>query len=154
MTNAKQHAYKPPTDGAEDAPRWWMFSQLKDGLLSVSFCDLGMGFRNSLMSSEHWAKKLVLGAVARLGKGGTDGHFIRVAFELGKSRTKAPHRGKGLEELKTAIESVGGRLRILSHKGNYFYSASDGKEEAYDFEDSVPGTVISWTVDVRKGTKP
>lgn len=122
MTNAKQHAYEE--DATATAPRWWMFSQLRKGKLSVSFCDLGMGFRNSLTSDQHWAKKYALRAVDALGGGRTDAHFIRVAFEVGKSRTNEPHRGKGLEELKRVIESVGGHLRILSHKGNYFYSAA------------------------------
>ena len=149
MTNAKQHAHK---EGAAE-PRWWMFSQMRNDKLTVSFCDLGMGFRNSLLSEQKWPRAAVLGLIGKLGLGKADADYIKAAFELGKTRTQEPHRGKGLEELKEVIDTIGGHLRILSHKGYYFYEAPEGKEQCFDFDEPVPGTVISWQVHLGKGTK-
>jgi hypothetical protein len=148
MTNAKQHAYTTKK-GVGREPRWWMYSQLKDGKLSVSFCDLGIGFRQSLLSGENFAVQAVWKAVDMLG-GRHDGHFIQAAFELGKSRTKEAHRGKGLQQLREAIESVEGHLRILSHAGGYSYNAADRREQVSKYGDAVFGTVISWQVPLVK----
>jgi len=83
-----------------------------------------------------------------LGLGSKDSAYIRVAFELGKSRTKAQHRGKGLQELKTVIEGVGGWLQVLSNNGLYRYAVNGKGETTRDFADSIFGTVISWQVPV------
>jgi hypothetical protein len=157
MTNSRQHAYTqprrdssaaenentPPTEG-----RWWMFSQLKDGALSVSFCDLGIGIKRSLLEGKAWPTAVVEAMVSSLGLGWKDSAYIKAAFELGTSRTNAEHRGKGLRDLKTVVEGGGGWLLVLSNRGFYRCSDNGKSERTGDFVDSIYGTVISWQVPV------
>lgn len=153
MTNSKQHAYTQPRGDMSSSKleeRWWMFSQLKNETLSVSICDLGIGFKRSLLQGKNWASNMVMSVVEALGGGKRDSTFIRAAFELGKSRTKDPHRGKGLQELKTVIEEVGGWLQVMSNQGMYRYGVANKNEATADFDDSIFGTVISWSVPVVK----
>src|SRR5579871_126049 len=58
MTNSWHHAYQTlesrRVGNLEVGPRWWMFSQVRGGMLNVSFCDLGLGIPNSLRNSDKW----------------------------------------------------------------------------------------------------
>jgi len=125
-----------------------MYSQLKDGKLSVSFCDLGIGIKRSLLDGKTWVTDFIEKTRVALGIGSADSDYIRTAFELGKSRTREQNRGKGLRDLKTVIEAVGGWFRVLSNQGLYRYTAKDNRETKSDFTDSIFGTVISWQVPV------
>jgi anti-anti-sigma regulatory factor len=141
MTNAHQHAYIAPRgDGVTTPPDyrpWWMFSQEKDGKLSVVFCDLGVGIAASLPHTRPRLWKLM----AHLGIG--QGRQIEGAVRDSKTRTKKHHRGKGLRQIIETISSCdGGKALILSNKG--WYSMESGKQRTGDYSDSIMGTVIFW----------
>jgi hypothetical protein len=150
MTNSKHHAYlRPRRDGAGrdlSEPRWWMFAEQRNQKLSVSFCDLGIGINRSLIISDTWPRELVLSFLASVG-GKTDSKFIKVAMELGRTRTKEENRGGGLHDLQEVIETVGvGHLLIFSNRGLYLYSGQG--EQLCDFDDSIFGTLITWQIPV------
>jgi len=145
MTNTNQHAYeKERQDGlnySDQSKDWWMFSQKKDGKLSVVFCDLGIGIPTSLPLKNPglWKKlKKKLGNPA-------DGECIREAVEATHSRTGQHHRGKGLKQLVSTIDKIkGGRLIIFSNHGCYVMR--DGEENVYNMKNSILGTLISWSL--------
>ncbi|TWC17138.1 hypothetical protein FBY06_11814 [Pseudomonas sp. SJZ085] len=141
MTNAHQHAYIGPRgDGITTDPDyrpWWMFSQEKDGKLSVVFCDLGVGIPASLPHTRprlwHLMDRLNM----------TQGRQIEGAVRDSRTRTKKQHRGKGLRQIIETISSCnGGKALILSNKG--WYSIKSGVPDSGDFTDSIMGTVIYW----------
>ncbi len=74
MTNANHHAYEQIRDDGlrhEDLQKeWWMFSQVRENRLSVSFCDLGIGIPRSLPLKRKtlWAQ-LLLSNPGRSGSG-------------------------------------------------------------------------------------
>ncbi|UZE14768.1 hypothetical protein [Pseudomonas sp. B21-053] len=141
MTNAQQHAYIDQRgDGIVTDPDyrpWWMFSQEKDGKLSVVFCDLGVGIPASLPRTRprlwHFMDRLNL----------TEGRQIEGAVRNSQTRTRKQHRGKGLRQIIETISScAGGKALIFSNKG--WYSMESGKQRSGDFGDSIMGTVIYW----------
>jgi len=141
MTNAHQHAYIDQRgDGVTTDPDyrpWWMFSQEKDGKLSVVFCDLGVGIPASLPHTRprlwHFMDRLNL----------TEGRQIEGAVRNSQTRTRKQHRGKGWRQIIETISSCdGGKALILSNKG--WYSMESGKQRSGEFGDSIMGTVIYW----------
>lgn len=157
MTNAKHHAYIAPRQDGIRSPAdyrpWWMFSQEKDGMLSVVFCDLGVGIPNSLPFSDDagWKKWYLI--MARLGlnnKG--DAKLIQGAIRHSRTRTREHNRGKGLTQIvETIAASVGGRAIILSNRG--WYQIQEGKETFGDYDRSINGTIISWQMPLVTGLK-
>jgi len=156
MTNCSQHAYEEHRqDGIETTPdlrRWWMFSQEKDGLLSVAFCDLGMGIPRSLDVSRQWDKSVVASILSRLNfTSRTEANLIRAAMELRKTRTQLSHRGKGLPQILDVVrEAASGFLQIHSNRGMFHYNAASDKEILEDFPQSIRGTLILWELPLPK----
>ncbi|MGZ0077106.1 hypothetical protein [Methylomonas sp. ZR1] len=149
MTNSRQHAYiEPRQDGLHifDEPTdWWMFSQEKDDMLTVVFCDLGIGIPATLpIKKPHlWQKLMTMfGQV-------TDGQAILEAIADSKSRTGKSYRGKGLKQLLEVISaSEKGILTVLSNRGCYRYQS--GLEFQQNYKDSILGTLIAWQIPITK----
>ncbi len=162
MTNASNHAYiEERADGlafGREEPRWWMFSQERNGRLFVSLCDLGVGIPNSLPRTKlkDWAPESVLSFIKSVAQGSAptnDCVMIKAAIELGRSRTDLPYRGRGLQQLKDVIDVVSdGSLAIHSNRGVYRYNPSNRAIETInDFSDSIMGTLILWNVPISSG---
>lgn len=146
MTNCCHHAYiMEREDGLEiknEESEWWMFSQERDGELSVVFCDLGVGIPNTLplQRPSLWEKIKALG-------GKSDAKIIHAAIEDSKTRTGLHHRGKGMKQLLEVIQkSQKGNLVVYSNRG--CYAVHDESERVFDYTDSVLGTLISWKVPI------
>ncbi len=151
MTNCHHHAYlwqRPDGLNAPDDDKdWWMFSQERDGHLSVVFCDLGVGIPATVPKTKPslWTR-----IVTKLGSP-NDGDVIREAIEDSKTRTGKHYRGKGLRQLTEAIEKKpGSNLYIYSNNGCYNYK-SDGSASIKNFGDSILGTLIQWRVPIETG---
>jgi hypothetical protein len=148
MTNAHHHAYiARRADGIASSKSykpWWMFSQEKDGMLTVVFCDLGVGIPGSLPYSDDagWRKwYLVLSRFGFHNLG--DARLIRGAIRHSKTRTRQHNRGKGLTQIVETVLATDGGIAILqSNKG--WYQIKDGKETYDDFQRSTNGTIIYW----------
>lgn len=155
MTNAHHHAYlfqrgdKIPTK--HDYKPWWMFSQEKDNLLTVVFCDLGVGIPGSLPISndEGWVKWWNTMAKLGLSKRG-DGFLIRGAVRHSRTRTELHHRGKGLRQIiETVSAEPSGEAVIISNKG--WFRIHEGKESYGDRRQSICGTIIMWQLPLSEG---
>jgi hypothetical protein len=154
MTNSIQHAYESERGdglrGSEDLKRWWMFSQERAGMLTVAFCDLGIGIPRSIQNPKQWDRGLVTSLLAQLGLSQPlESSLIRVALELSRSRTNLPHRGKGLPEILKAVREIpSGFLQIYSNQGSYRFRSKDQSERLHDFRDSIGGTMILWELEI------
>jgi hypothetical protein len=144
MTNAHHHAYiSPRGDGIvcdESYKPWWMFSQEKDGYLTVIFCDLGVGIPATLpIKQAKWWQY-----ASRLGIDMTnEGKLIQGAVRNSQSRTRLLHRGKGLRQIADTVRaSSDGQVSIYSNKG--LYTLANGKEKTFNHVESIMGTVIQW----------
>lgn len=148
MTNAHHHAYIAQRgDGIKSSPTykpWWMFSQEKDGMLTVVFCDLGVGIPGSLPHSKdqgwrHWWE-----VMKRLGLNReSDSRLIRGAIRHSRTRTKLHNRGKGLIQIVETISAIpNGRAILQSNRG--WYRIQEGKETNDDYMQSIMGTIIFW----------
>lgn len=146
MTNAKHHAYlNIREDGLNYKPPhndWWMFSQARQGYLSVVFCDLGIGIPNTLPLKKPGLFKQIMA----LGRASSDGACIEDAIEDSRTRTQLPERGKGLGNIVDVVSGLkGGVVMVLSNRG--FYLSKNGTEpKTYDLKDSILGTLIYWRV--------
>jgi len=147
ITNSVMHAY--PDDGKNirlyGKKKWWMFTGIKDDVLHVIVCDLGVGIPSSLKNKHpHLFEKF-----KSFFQSDNHSRLIEVAMEEGRSRSYAPHRGLGMIELKKFIDFThSGRLGIFSQKGVYTY-VGDGKENierSRNLKDSIMGTVVAWSV--------
>lgn len=146
MTNCHHHAYIAPRgDGLnhqDEEKDWWMFSQEKDGWLSVVFCDLGVGIPETFPRNRpaYWRRLLQFGVP-------DDGVVIEEAIKESRSRTGMLFRGKGLKQLIDTIDRFpDGTLAIHSNRGWYTYNKGKGETRTATFGSSVMGTLIFWRV--------
>lgn len=146
MTNAIHHAYDGfRQDGLNHRgdTDWWMFSQEKDGHLSVVFCDLGVGIPTTLpLKRPNIWQKLVLRQPTP-----TDADCISEAIVEGRTRTSLDGRGYGLGNIVDVVENVmGGIVIVYSNHGRYD-SRTDTPFPS-NYEQSIMGTMICWDVPI------
>ena len=152
VVNSCEHAYLEPrgVNGPRlGHARWWMFSQVRDGHLTVAVCDLGIGIPRSLPL--RWEASILRKAWDRVSGGGQDLRAIRAALELGASSTGKGHRGKGLPQIWTTLRAVeGASISIASNRAKLVWNGEDAKEFSHEFDTSILATLITWTVKVQE----
>jgi hypothetical protein len=145
MTNAIHHAYDGiREDGLNFASpkNWWMFSQVKDGFLSVVFCDLGVGIPTTLPIKQPglWGRLILSKPIP------SHSDCIREAIVEGATRTGMDGRGYGLGDIVNVVRKIpNSRVQVFSNCGYY---SSIQTDNAVDFVDSILGTLILWTVPI------
>jgi len=83
--------------------------------------------------------------------GGRESKSIKAAMAVGKSSSRLSHRGKGMKQLKRAIDTMqAGGLNIYSNKGLYTYRSSGKESFSRDFKYSIMGTIVEWTAPLDK----
>lgn len=147
MTNCHHHAYiRVRPDGlniANEPKDWWMFSQERDGWLTVVFCDLGIGIPGTLPIQKPtlWQRIELFGSKL-------DAHAIQEAIVESRTRTGLHHRGKGLKQLVDVVAHVDqGQISIFSNKGQFTLKSK--KETISQFKDNIHGTLIFWKVPIK-----
>ncbi|WP_198159319.1 ATP-binding protein, partial [Methylomonas lenta] len=147
VTNIIHHAYN---DG--QTKEWRMFAQHKDEKLTVAICDQGIGIPGSLRQKPEI--KEYLKSPIHFAKRRRDTALIEVAVQSTRSKTRLPHRGKGLKEMLELVKSgtVGG-LRIFSKKGAFDYSASMKLETRKDYKTDINGTIIIWEISLESNNE-
>lgn len=150
--NACLHAYLDSrnTDGRDlETKRWWMLSIEKDGILSVTVADLGIGIPRSLPLK--WPRGTLSKVYDKLVGGGDDERAIRAAMEVGATSTSKSHRGNGLPQIWHDLRSdQRSQISIYSNKGVLSWSGVTKLETSSEYKDSIYGTVISWSFPARK----
>jgi len=155
MSNSVEHAYL----GTDLERKWWAFAGIKDGHLVVVICDKGVGIPSTLPRTRGF--DLVRSLITSLfgpGAMDKDSSYIKAAAEIANSRTNLPHRGKGLNDMKSVIRLIGsGMLSIFSNRGLYSFTAGHNdaeREETYDFKTSVAGTIVEWVIPIEVSDEP
>lgn len=148
MINVGQHAYPDYAVKAHAIRgRWWMAGHVNKSKkeLMITFCDLGVGIPDTLPKLHAWEK--IHSALSILpGIKPNDGEMIKAGMILGRSRTREQHRGRGLNDLRSFIDTAGaGEMYIFSRKGRYRYRAGND-EDVWNSNISISGTFIKWTV--------
>lgn len=146
LTNSRHHAYLAKrNDGCPDfnEKRWWMFSQERDGELTLVVCDLGIGIRRSLPIK--WSRALV-GKVLQIMQGQGDLGAIRAALVIGETRTDEDNRGKGLPQMWNEVRTARvGTLAIYSGRAALSYWSEPDAEKGLEFDNDILGTLITWS---------
>lgn len=154
ITNAVMHAYDSSRDdGLPDPKRknWWMFCREYEGVFYMSVCDLGVGIPNTLTAKN--AEEVLSAILERISFGAvpSDAQMILGAMEYARTRTRKPQQGKGLMDLRKIIDKEGrGRLHVFSNKGCVMYDPRTGYS-AFNFDNSILGTLIVWSIPLASG---
>lgn len=148
MSNSVEHAYKGSGTNCtnSDTDKWWTFAGIRDNKLAVVICDKGVGIPATLPKTQgvNALSKWFLDRGYHLHKL-SDSKYIKAATELTKTSTGQKHRGKGLSDILSVINSIGkGSLLIYSNKGELRYRCSG--QSIQDYKYSVGGTIIEWTI--------
>lgn len=149
MTNVRQHAY-PETHGfIPDDPknRWWMSGayDADDKLLTCVFYDRGVGIPATVANT--FGARAIQSLLERAGWSESDEALIMAAMELGRTRSRAPHKGRGLADVESYVkQSQSGMLRILSRGGQYIYSSDTGAANPSPLVSPIRGTLIEWSI--------
>jgi len=149
LVNSVQHAYvarRGTRDSQTAVKRWWMFTEERQGTLTVAVCDLGIGIPRSLPLN--WGESILAQIQSRLPLGtGPDVRSLRIALEVGQTRTGAQYRGRGLPQIWQAVRgSEGSGIMILSNKARIAWGSKTDREYETEFSDSIHGTLVMWTV--------
>lgn len=148
MTNAKHHAYGGVREDGlnfrQPQQDWWMFSQLRDGVLTVAFCDLGVGIPTTLPIK----KPSIFARLLALGKSASDAACIAEAIEDSRTSTQLPGRGHGLGNIINVVSTIrNGVVMVMSNRGCYIMK-QEGFTTKSDYRESILGTLIFWRVPV------
>lgn len=151
--NCAEHAYKRHPDVTwkmPESPSWWVFQQVKDGVLMVVVCDLGIGVNRALpltLANEQGLMKKLMHVVRKTK--GEDARAILAAMEYGRSSTGLHERGRGMKNAHAVINDHGeGDFYAISNKGCYVYRKSPttavGQSRTVKLRYSINGTILGW----------
>lgn len=150
LTNTLHHAYcAQRDDGCRpfSERRWWMFTQERDGTLTIVVCDLGIGIRRSLPIQ--WPRSFIAQVFKRLEVRDLDVASIRLALVIGESVTGQKHRGMGLPQIWNDMKEADvGEIAIFSGRGLLAHAADGKREWDTQYKDSILGTLIAWEVPI------
>lgn len=154
VANSVEHAYLQPRadgfTGLEDT-KWWMFTQLRDGIFTVAVCDLGCGYRNTIHRTipEQFVAKIA----SLLMLANPDAVAIETAMEYGRSGTRLAERGKGSRDALSVLRGHGnGSMSVLSNTGwvSYRLDGEGVKSERSSLGIDIRGTIIWWKLPLKE----
>jgi hypothetical protein len=141
--NVKRHAYleeRELSPVAHEKTGWWIFSQIKDGAISVCVCDLGCSIPVTLPKR----RKGLFENILKLGTS-SDHDLIQGAIGGAQSRSLESYRGNGLPKIaQVASQTAGASLAI--HSRNGYLRVANGTSVGKKRKTPIQGTIISWTL--------
>lgn len=139
ITNVKHHAYH---DRAGEG--WWAFCTVSDRKIFVAVRDRGATIPATLLEKQTGEDLLKL---RKLRGKAADPELIASAVG-GRTRTRLPHRGKGLREMYAFTRrSASSELGIYSRNGYFQYIPKRQRPEASGMIDqAVKGTLLIWMI--------
>ncbi|EIV2971720.1 ATP-binding protein [Cronobacter sakazakii] len=148
MANCVEHAYYGKEIDDDSTTKWWAFAGIKESVLVVVICDKGIGIPNSLPLTRKDEFIESIRNMLQLKKL-NDSAMIKIASQMGRTRTKQGHRGKGLKDIRAIIDTLNeGNLSIYSNKGYYRYYRNNMKlfDNRKEHKTSVCGTIVEWAI--------
>lgn len=159
--NCAEHAYKDHpavTWKMPESPSWWVFQQVKDGILMVVVCDLGIGVNRALpltLANEQGLLKKLMHLVRHTK--GEDARALFAAMEYGRSSTGLHERGRGMKNAHAVINDHGqGDFYAISNKGCYTYRktspSTEGRSKIFKLRHSIHGTILGWRLPLERAS--
>ncbi|HBL9057985.1 TPA: ATP-binding protein, partial [Enterobacter hormaechei] len=110
MSNSVEHAYIDDTDHDEEegTAKWWTFAGINNKEIVIVICDKGVGIPKTLPKTQGY--KTLKDLISSLGFSLTnvrDSALIKASTMLQETRTLQKNRGKGLNDIKSVIDSIG-----------------------------------------------
>lgn len=155
IANSIDHAYKKPRydnfPGLNET-KWWMFSQIKDGVFTLAVCDLGCGYAKTI--SETIPEKFVATIASTFLGTNRDALSIDTAMEYGRSGTHQSNRGKGSRDVLSLLQKHGdGELVVLSNSGwmRYEYQNREERNKSNGaLGIDIGGTIVWWKLPLKE----
>lgn len=154
VANSVEHAYiRSREDGFAGLAdtRWWMFTQLRDGVFTMAVCDLGCGYRSTI--NQTLPERFIAQVASAFGFGNRDSLAIHTAMEYGRTGTRLAERGKGSRDAISVLKTHGsGELMILSNTGWVRYGYLGGLElpmEQGELAIDIRGTIVFWKLPLK-----
>ncbi len=145
VANVTEHAY-PPEAHTPTSEAIWLSTACYDkikGQVMIFVYDRGVGMPTTLRK-RNWMQT----TLARLGisTDAKDIDLLKAAFEPGRSRHNSPERGRGLGQMRQAIEETeNAQLRIIS--GHAVATVlPDGNFKECNLSEPVKGTMVIWRI--------
>jgi hypothetical protein len=154
VSNSVEHAYKHPRrDGFQGLAetKWWVFTQVKDGIFFVVVCDLGCGYQATI--GETISEKLIAEIASLFPGKNRDAIAIETAMAFGRSGTGEGNRGLGSRDAISVLERHrNGELAIMSNTGTVHYRYDGGiltqrNQSGLGF--SINGTILWWKLPLK-----
>lgn len=134
MTNVINHAY--PSSSQKN---WWMFSQFKDGKITLVLCDLGVGIPKTLPKTN----EALYAKIKKLARRKHDAACIERSIKTRATQTEQSNRGRGLNDIVSAVETIDDSIvSVYSNKG--LFEKSKNSSKTVEFSNSIGGTLICW----------
>lgn len=139
ITNVKHHAYE---NGESDG--WWAFCTVSERKIFVALRDRGATIPKTLLDKQTISDSLML---RKLRGSRADAELIASAVG-GRTRTKLPHRGKGLREMYAFTKgNANSELGIYSRRGFFQYIPTRKQQETSGMiGEAVKGTLLIWMI--------
>lgn len=149
--NCIDHAYpkkkKIKPKYAYAGHRWWATACVdpKSNSLRFFIYDQGVGIPLTIGKKKGWLKALKILPGMRLS---SDAAIIDGAFEIGKTSTGIDGRGRGLNQMREAIEVADDAyIRVISGKGDVKYKCNRGGEIGH-LPAHIGGTIVEWSIPI------
>lgn len=149
IENVKGHAYEGMNHPG--IPHlWWMSGSADQEArkLTLSIYDQGISIPVTLPNK--WSKDALGTVIQSIVRGGSvpditdpkmDGYAVAAAMRMSKTSSGLEERGKGLTKIRKAVaDCAGGRLRVISRRGNYLFE--NGVETFESLPVPLHGTYI------------
>jgi hypothetical protein len=155
INNTTDHAYEADRgDGFEhsNTARWWMFTHLRNKLLTVGVCDLGMGYWRT--HRKYIGEEFISSISSSILGRNRDCKAIQIAMQYGVSGTDQGGRGKGSRCALSLLDSRpnGSILTIVSNTGLVRYKQTNQgnapKIEHSVLDADILGTIVYWNIPV------
>jgi hypothetical protein len=154
MINVHEHAY--PSDHVFRYPpvkRWWVTGTADRNDMSLAIAIYDQGATIPLTYTKVPPTEQILNFLKLSAEDdhvfARDGALIAAANRFGNSQRSSASRGKGLPQMRDAIDAAGnGSLTVWSRGGQYLYEAGKG-EKHHSFQSSIGGTLIEWRIQLR-----
>lgn len=155
IANSVDHAYKKPRQdgfsGLADT-KWWMFSQIREGVFTLAVCDRGCGYRQTI--NETIPEKFIATFTSAFSGANRDALAIDTAMEYGRTGTHETSRGKGSRDVLSLLKKHGdGELVVLSNTGWMRYEYEDDHELSRTDGDvgiDIGGTIVWWKLPMKE----
>ena len=160
MINVRRHAYpKNHEFKYKHLNKWWMAGSARksDRTMTIAMYDQGASIpiTYSKLGLPKKIIKFIKDRTPLIDNHNylSDGVHIQAAVTYGNTQTQEKFRGKGLPQIKDAIDICGeGTLLIFSRGGQYIYESAK-KEKVISYPHSIGGTLVEWTIKVPKSVE-